>query len=245
MRIHSLINRSIVLAVVVSGAASSATLPPAKGATYESLGDLPDWSGTWAMSDEDFGRLFAPGGAAAIAPYKSTYAPAKDANTHKGNASQCLPTGMPGIMGVPLGYEFLFNPGRVTILTEEGPLIRRVYTDGRSHAQDPELTYAGESIGHWEGKTLVIDTIAISPKTQFVGGKVKSSGSTHVKERIYLTDPTHLRVDTEVEDPIALTKAWKYSWSYKRSSVGFVESYYCDDDRDSAGEPDLKPPGTS
>jgi len=242
MRKHQSISLCVLLTAVVCCVAASATLPPAQGATYESLDKLPDWSGTWVMSDEDFGRLFAPGGAAAIAPYKTSYAPAKDADTHKGNASQCLPTGMPGIMSVPLGYEFLFNPGRVTILTEEGPLIRRIYTDGRGHEQEPEPTYAGESIGHWEGNTLVVDTVAISPKTQFVGGKVKTSGSTHVRERFYLIDPTNMRVDTEVEDPIALAKTWKYRLSYKRSDIGFVESYYCDDDRDSAGEPDLKPP---
>ena len=231
-----------LLAPFVLGVADSAATPAYKGASYESISKLPDWSGTWVMSDEDFGRLFAPGGAAAIAPYQDSYAPAKGADAHKGNASQCLPTGMPGIMGVPLGYEFLFNPGRVTILGEEGPLIRRIYTDGRGHAADPDPSYAGDSVGQWQDNVLVVDTVAISPKTQFVGGKVKTSGSTHVIERFYLSDRNHLRVDTEVDDPIALTKAWRYSWTYKRSDVHFVESYYCDDDRDSAGEPNLTPP---
>ena len=88
-------------------------------------------------------------------------------------------------MTLPLGYEFLFTPGRVTLLTEEGPMIRRIFTDGRTHSADPEPTYAGESIGHWEGQILVVDTIAINPKAEFPN-RLKTSGKTRVIERFSL-----------------------------------------------------------
>lgn len=176
--------------------------------------------------------------AGAAAPFKPEYAARARG---KANSTSCLPTGMPGIMTLPLGYEFLFTPGRVTILTEEGPMIRRIYTDGRKHSEDPEPTYAGESIGHWEGKTLVIDTIGIKAKAEFLN-RLKTSSKTHVTERISLKDKDHLLVDIEIDDPVALTKPWRYSVIYQRSNTGFVESYYCDNDRDSKGEPDLQPP---
>jgi hypothetical protein len=211
------------------------------GATYASLAKLPDWSGTWAMSDREFQ---ASGKIANQAPYKPAYLQTQTgatSDTGKPNASKCLPSGMPGIMGVPLGFEFVFSPGRVTILTEEGPMIRRIYTDGRKHADDPVPTYAGDSVGHWDGSALVVDTVAITPKAEFIK-RVKTSGQTHVTERIYLADHAHLRVDTTIEDPVALNAPWSYSWTYERSNTGFVESYYCDDDRDANGEPDLTPP---
>jgi hypothetical protein len=211
--------------------------PGPQGTTYASIGQLPDWSGTWAMPDQERGEfLNSP---AAVAPYLAGYA--ERAKPPKANPAVCLPTGMPGIMAVPLGFEFLFTPGRVTILSEEGPTIRRVYTDGRSHMADPDLTYAGDSIGHWEGSTLVIDTTAIRPKSEYFRG-IKTSGQAHVVERITRVDRDHMRVDTVVEDAGALSRPWHYSFVYIRSDTGFIESYYCDDNRDANGEPDLQPP---
>jgi len=226
--------------VNATSAEAASKWPGPQGETYKSIAGLPDWSGTWAKPD----HVPAKGEARPpemSPPFRSDYAPALVAQTTKANAEMCLPGGMPGIMGVPLGYEFLFNPGRVTVLAEEGPTIRRIYTDGRGHSADPDLTFAGESIGHWEGKTLVVDTTAIRPKAQFFMG-TKTSGKTHVTERIYLVDHDHMRIDTVVEDPVALTMPWRYSWTYVRSKVPFQESYYCDDDRDSNGEPNLEPP---
>ncbi len=200
-----------------------------------SIASLPDWSGTWAMPDRTFMELMKVG---AAAPFKPDYATRARA---KPNSTSCLPTGMPGIVTLPLGYEFLFTPGRVTILAEEGPLIRRIYTDGRAHDADPEPTYAGHSIGRWEGNTLVVETIAIKPQSEFLN-RLKTSGKTRVIERITLTDPTHMRIDFEIHDPIALTAPWRYGVTYQRSETDFIESYYCDNDRDSQGEPDLRPP---
>jgi hypothetical protein len=230
----------LVTASGLGAAWAASPWPGPQGDTYQSIAKLPDWSGTWAKPDH-----VTPKGGARPAefspPFKPDYAPALRTQSTKANAEMCLPGGMPGIMGVPLGYEFLFTPGRVTILVEEGPTIRRVFTDGRAHSADPDLTFSGESIGHWEGQTLVVDTTAIRPKAQFFMG-TKTSGQTHVVERIHLVDHDHMQVDTTVEDPVALTMPWHYTWNYVRSTVPFQESYYCDDDRDSNGEPNLDPP---
>lgn len=221
------------LLVVIVGVGAMIGSVSASGASPKAK--LPDWSGTWSMPDKVFMEMMRVG---SVAPFKPEYAARARA---KPNSTSCLPTGMPGIMTLPIGYEFLFTAGRVTILTEEGPMIRRIFTDGRGHSEDPEPTYAGESIGHWEGETLIIDTVAIKPNSEFLN-RLKTSGKTHVIERISLQDPTHLRVDIEVDDPIALTKPWRYSVTYQKSETSFVESYYCDNDRDSKGEPDLRPP---
>jgi len=176
-------------------------------------------------------------GAGAGAPHVSVRGASNEAN-----AASCLPNGVPAVMGVPVGYEFLLTPGLLTILIEEGPTIRQVHLDGRSHTADADLSYTGESIGHWEGQTLVVDTTAISPKAQFFFG-VGTSGKTHLMERIHLIDHDHLRVDTEVSDPVALQKPWHYSWTYVRTKSDF-EANICDKntDRDRNGEPDLTPP---
>ena len=207
---------------------------------YTQLAQLPDWSGTWALPDKVFAAAMGPAGLARSAKYRPEYLQ-RLGPRGKGNSELCLPTGMPGIMGLPIGYEFLFTPGRVTILVEEGPLVRRVFTDGRKHSADLDSSYAGESIGHWEGPELVVDTVGITPKAQFFMGP-RTSGKAHVIERISLQDRDHLRVETKVEDVEALVAPWQYTLTYQRSDAPFVESYNCDNDRDSQGEPDLRPP---
>jgi hypothetical protein len=103
------------------------------------------------------------------------------------------------------------------------------------------MTYSGESIGHWEGDTLVVHTTAISPKAQLMGG-IKTSGKAEVTERIHLKDKSHLQIETVVEDPIALKAPWRYSRIYEHSDLGFFE-LVCDNNRDvDDGEPNLTPP---
>lgn len=146
------------------------------------------------------------------------------------------------VIPAPIGFEFLFTPGRVTLLSEESP-PRRIYTDGRAHRPDAESTYAGESIGHWEGQTLVIYTEAIDANAQLLIFNVHGSGQTHVVERVHLADPVHLQIDTTVEDPVVLADPWHYSATYERSNLVMSE-FLCDNknNRERGPELDLTPP---
>jgi hypothetical protein len=234
--------RYVALGVVLMGSVGVTMRAGARGSESP-----PDWSGVWALPDSTFlaamGRV-AHGNGPEAASYVPGYLASPRVHAVQGaaNAASCLPNGVPAVMGVPVGFEFLLTPGLLTILIEEGPTIRQVHLDGRQHTRDADPTYTGESIGHWEGSTLVVDTTAISSKAQFFFG-VPTSGSTHLVERFHLLDHEHLRVDTEVTDPIALQKPWHYSWTYVRSRSDFMANI-CDkdSDRDRNGEPDLTPP---
>jgi hypothetical protein len=111
--------------------------------------------------------------------------------------------------------EFLFTPGRVTVLGEsDGNRLRRIYTDGRGHPADPDPSFHGHSIGHWEGDTLVVDTVAVLPETYIAVSEavgVPNNGDLHVIERIRLDKPDVLRDDLEIIAPHVLTKPWKTS----------------------------------
>src|SRR4249920_2286723 len=103
----------------------------------------------------------------------------------------CLPEAMPAWMLVTHNaMEILFTPGRVTMLGEsDGNRLRRIYTDGRPHPEDPDPTFHGHSIGHWEGDTLVVDTVGVIPQayiaiSEAVG--VPNNGGLHVVERLHL-----------------------------------------------------------
>jgi hypothetical protein len=240
----------------ITSCAKAGTEP--RGNTYLSIAKLPDWAGAWVIPGREFVQgeiqFSTPGDPRAPAltgQYASmllafntrqrTGRDPEDAKPARANSELCIPNGMPMVMRPPIAIEFLLTPGRVTVLTEDGPSIRRIYTDGRPHGTDPDVTYSGESIGHWEKDTLVVDTRAISAKAQFMGG-VNTSGQAHVIEQIHLKDATHLQIDTVVEDPVALTQPWRYSRTYQRYPPTFTDYECAGNNRDASGEPDLAPP---
>jgi hypothetical protein len=230
-----------------------------QGDSYESIAKLPDWSGVWVLpwasfSAENIG-MRRPGdplaprlageAAAALSAWRAQVAtgrPSEGAALLRQNGELCLPTGMPNVMRYAFGIEFLFTPGRVTILLENDGATRRVYTDGRGHDPDALATFLGESIGYWRDGTLVIDTTAISPKAELLAG-IHSSGRAHVVEQIRLDEHGNLAIDAVIEDPLALAAPWHTRRTYERSSVPISEHTCADNNRDRGdGDPDLTPP---
>jgi len=133
----------------------------------------------------------------------------------------CLPHGMPTWMLITHNaMEILVTPGRITMLGEvDGNRMRRIYMDGRSHPEDPDPTLHGHSIGHWEGDTLVIDTVGIAPQayiaiSEAVG--VPNNGDMHIVERIHLTAPNVMHDDLEITAPKVLSQTWKTTRMFKR-----------------------------
>jgi hypothetical protein len=109
----------------------------------------------------------------------------------------------------------------VTFFSELNDALRRVYLDGRKPSQkvldDP--TYAGYSTGHWEGDTLVVDTVAIKEET-FVEGFTPHSDQMTVHERIRLVNPTLLEDRITVNDPKAFDKPWETVKQYRKAERG-------------------------
>ena len=101
--------------------------------------------------------------------------------------AKCLPPGMPAMMSMAYGMEVMQNKDKITFFSELNDALRRVYLDGRKPSQkvldDP--TYAGYSTGHWEGDTLVVDTVALRDNT-FIEGFTPHSDAMTVHERIRL-----------------------------------------------------------
>lgn len=216
---------TLAFAVAASVTTSAATAQdstvnaPPQAADWAALAKLPDWSGVWTpnMSDQD-ARIKSdpiPWNPAAAAQVAKLVA-AENAGDPKGLFVNCLPESMPSWMMITHNaLEFLFTPGRVTILGEsDGNRLRRIYTDGRPHPADPDPTFHGHSIGHWEGQTLVVDTVAILPQTYIAPSEavgIPNNGDMHVVERIRLVGPDTLRDDLEITAPHVLTRTWKTS----------------------------------
>jgi hypothetical protein len=220
--------RSIVLPLVASLALTSLgggalaaggeDLNPAPTAkAYAALAKLPDWSGVWTpfVSDQN-ARItrdpipWLPAVAAQIATMEAE----EKAGRPRGLFVDCLPEGMPTWMLISHNaMEILMTPGRVTLLGEmDGNRLRRIYTDGRGHPADPDPTFHGHSIGHWEGTTLVVDTVAVLPQAFIAYSEasgIPNNGDLHVVERIHLVGGDTLHDDLEITAPHVLAAPWK------------------------------------
>lgn len=108
----------------------------------------------------------------------------------------------------------------------------RVYTDGRGHLPPDEIwaTFSGDSIGHWEGETLVFETIAMVGDGSTILDRtgLTLSGKQKVTTRLRKTAPDMLESQMTIEDPVALTRPWTVTRLYKRQPVGSrVFDYVC------------------
>jgi hypothetical protein len=137
------------------------------------------------------------------------------------NTAKCLPPGMPAMMNMAYGMEVMQTKDKITFFSELNDALRRVYLDGRKPSakvlDDP--TYAGYSTGHWEGDTLVVDTVSLHPDS-FIEGFSPHSDAMTVKERIRFTGPGVLEDRITVTDPKALTRPWETVKTYRKASPG-------------------------
>ena len=142
----------------------------------------------------------------------------------------CFPTGMPRVMTSPTPFEIFQVPGRVLILIERGNELRQIYTDGRKHSEDPDPSYGGESVGWWEGVTLVVDTIGLNDRTWLDRTGHPHSDALHIVERFRRVSHDRLEVDFRFEDPKAFTKPWSGQLVYKFEPGWDIKEYVnCED----------------
>ncbi len=144
------------------------------------------------------------------------------------STANCLPPGMPGIMGQPYPMEFLLTPGKVTIVIEAYTQVRHIYTDGRPLPEDPDPKFFGTSIGHWEGDTLVVETVGFSPLTQLERG-APHGDKMKILERFRLSDPDTMTIQTTVTDPDALTMPYTTNATLRRHRNWTIAEYICEE----------------
>jgi hypothetical protein len=216
---------SLIATALALPAAQAAQAPSGPSAqAWADLAKLPDWSGIWIPDQPDQNRQMAsnpPPWRPEAARQIQALAEQERGGDPKGLFTDCLPEAMPSWMLISHNaMEALFTPGRVTLLGEaDGNRLRRIYTDGRSHPDDPDLTFHGHSVGRWEGDTLVVDTVGVLPEaliavSEAVG--LPNNGDLHVVERIHLAGPDTLHDDLEITAPHVLTGPWKTTRVFHR-----------------------------
>ena len=117
-------------------------------------------------------------------------------------------------------FEWRVTPEETTFISTVGA-VRHIYTDGRAHPPKDLLwpTLMGDSIGHWEGETLVVNTVATKRRLymgELSGFFVPMSDQLHFTERIRMINHDEMQIDYTVEDPIALTRPIHAVFTYVR-----------------------------
>jgi len=148
--------------------------------------------------------------------------------TDAGLYADCMPTGVPQSYFVPYQWQIVQGRDKVVILHEYLHLFRVIPTDGSPHPADPDPTWMGDSIGHWEGDTLVVDTIAFNDKTELPGG-FRHTEALHVVERFHRRDFGHMDVEVTIDDPKVYTRAFSVKFTELFQPDTDVTEYFCNE----------------
>jgi hypothetical protein len=206
--------------------------------------DRRDLSGIWINQGGIGWTPGVPPGIAQNPPLAPEYA--KIFRQHVANAAagkptgdptaSCAPPGMPRIMTMTYPMEITMGPDRIVIFAEWLEQVRRIFTDGRPLSTDPEPTYHGESVGHWEGNVLVATSFGFRADTNLESSGLPKSDKSIAYERIWLADDDTLRNEITLVDPVAFTKPWTVTKTYKRAPPDFkLMPYVCENNRNPVG----------
>jgi len=140
-----------------------------------------------------------------------------DANISKDDPEGfCLPPGIPRMAATPFPFQIYQLPDRLIFVYEGGAhMWHIVYTDGRPHAKEAMdyPAYLGDSVGHWEGDTMVIDNIGFNDKTWLDAAGHPHTTKLHVIEKYNRTSKDNLHYEATIDDPGAYAKPWTTSWN--------------------------------
>jgi hypothetical protein len=132
--------------------------------------------------------------------------------------SSCRPAGVPGFMMFIIEpIFFVQSPNKVLMIHSGNEEVRRIYLDV-PHSANPKPSWYGESVGHYEGDTLVIDTIGMNDKTFIDNYRTPHTEKLHVVERWKMIDDGKmLEVDIKVDDPDTFNEPWSTIQRYRRA----------------------------
>ncbi len=156
----------------------------------------------------------------------------RDERGYDDPTAHCFPAGVPRSMYVPAAFYIVQTPGYVVFLHERVAWRIVRLASGSTHLPDNIRLWQGDSIGHWEGDTLVVDTANMNGKTWLneIGEIV--SYAEHVVERFTPTGPDSIRYEATITDPVVYTRPWTIAFTANRQKGEMIEVACHEEDRD-------------
>jgi hypothetical protein len=127
--------------------------------------------------------------------------------------TRCKPSGAARMFHTPYGFEIIDLIDEIIFVSVGAPHSWRVvHMDGRPHPDDPRPTWFGHSVGHWEGDTLVIDTVGFNERFWMTREGLPHTSQLHTIERVSRPNFDTLRYEVTIDDPGAYTETWSGGW---------------------------------
>ncbi len=212
---------------------------------------LPDWTGLWdtevsrivnRLNGKPDGNEFEEINKAVQllgpAPYTEAWGKKLHAELSSPAAAAAMMNtklctyGFPTIMDVFQVFQVIVTPEETLFVFDNGE-VRHIYTDGRGHPGKDDMwpTAMGDSVGHWEGETLIIDTVARAEGSLRLGPN-SLSAQAHFTERVRRLDKNSLENQLTIDDPVALIHPWKMTFHYTRAAdLNRMLPWDCTNDR--------------
>ena len=189
----------------------------------------PDLTGVWHPQGQsmDLAKLVVPGDQMLLTPYGEQRLRTVDHS--KDPSARCLPFGpVRAVCCLVHPNMIVQHSNVVAILTESQRTYRLIYTDGRGHPEDLEdyPEWYGSSIGHWEGDTLVVETVGIDERTWLDNGHEHSS-KLKLFERFQKVDSETIKWSVTFDDPVFFVKPFSSKKVLRRQIGDYIYDHTC------------------
>jgi hypothetical protein len=228
---------TFVVALVLTACTQQSAEP-----RVQAFAQLPNWRGIWLADGLEPGvdgfslsrppafAMGAPG-----VPWNEKTTALFQAELARNPQLQVAPAagwGYPLMMDGAPPLQFVITPEETLIFNTYRDL-RHVYTDGRPHPAEEDRwpTTWGDSVGHWEGDTLVVDTVSVREPNKYFGISVWLSDQAHYTERLRMTAADRIEGEMTIVDPATLSNPWVVKLNYKRAGVDRLLHDAYDNDR--------------
>ncbi len=216
---------------------------PPEGPAPKTSWGVPDLNGVWQrpytpdMERPTGGKL----------PYTEwgqkqwdTYDPQHDGDY----TGACLPFGHMRAMNSPDPIQIMLTPDHMAFLYEQNSWFKVFPIDGRAHDPKKVPTWFGDSIGHWDGDTMVVDTTNFNGLTRLDTNGHPHSNKLHLTETFKRTDAGHIAYEVTVDDPMTYTKPWKNTRTFTLRTDWGIQEYSCEENNKGLIEGRIKFPDT-
>jgi len=191
----------------------------------------PDLSGTWLVMGytRNIAKDLKPGEVLFQPWAEKLYQHRVDTNSKEDPQARCVLSGVPRENVVPYPFKVLNSKGVIVILYEALHSYRQIFMDGRPLPKDPNPSWMGYSIGHWDGDTLVVESAGFVDNNWLDNNGHPGTESMHLTERFHRRDFGHIDLQVTVDDPKAYTKPWTVNLPMTLTPDTELIEYVCDE----------------
>lgn len=189
--------------------------------------ELPGVSGPWEISQPASRLKTLEGAAPPLNSAGEAQYARNRANVTQDPIKSCLPPGIPRVL-TQQGFPFSIIQGRryLGMMMQWNHLPRIIYMN-QDHFENIGPEYLGQSVAHWEGRVLVIDTTGFNDKTWLDDSGLPHSEALHTVEKLRLLSQTRLEDTIRFEDPAVFSAPWSARLEFKKVPGAIIKEDYC------------------